>query len=151
MLRLSRLTDYAVMLMTGMAAGERRVHTAVDVAAATGVPTPTVSKLLATLARHGLLISHRGAKGGYSLARSAACISIAEIIAAVEGPIALTHCIEHGTGNCDVELLCPSRSALQRLNQVVQRALGDVTLAELMPMPPPVLSKPRRESALASN
>lgn len=151
MLRLSRLTDYAVMLMTGMAAGGRRVHTAVDVAAATGVPTPTVSKILATLARHGLLVSHRGAKGGYSLARSSACITIAEIIAAVEGPIALTHCIEHGAGNCDVESLCPSRPALQRLNQVVQRALGEVTLAELMPMAPPLWSQSRAERAIAGS
>lgn len=107
MIRLSRLADYAVLLMSRIANTPDAVHNAIDIAEATGLPTPTVSKLLATLAREGLLKSVRGAKGGYGLAVPSCQISVARIIAAIDGPINITHCIEHGPGSCDVELLCP--------------------------------------------
>jgi FeS assembly SUF system regulator len=131
MIRLSRLADYAVVMMTHMAAAPERVHTAVDVAGATSLPVPTVSKILATLARHDLLTSHRGAKGGYTLASAPHAISVAQIVGAVEGPIALTQCIEHGPGICDVEAVCPSRRSWHRINSAVQQALQEISLAEL--------------------
>jgi FeS assembly SUF system regulator len=106
-------------------------HNAFDLAAATGLPAPTVSKLLAALARAGVLTSQRGAKGGYRLARAPEAISAADIVSAVDGPIALTVCIEHGAGACDVESLCPTRSGWRRINDAVRDAMKSVSLAEL--------------------
>jgi len=106
-------------------------HNAFDLAAATGLPAPTVSKLLAALARAGVLVSQRGAKGGYRLARPPAAITAADIVSAVDGPIALTVCIEHGAGACDVESLCPTRSGWRRINDAVRDAMKSVSLAEL--------------------
>jgi len=140
MIRLSRLADYAVAMMTHIAAHPAGVHNAIDVSAATHLPTPTVSKILATLARRHLLASHRGAKGGYTLARSPAAISVAEIVSAIDGPIALTHCIVHGPGACEVEPVCPSRSGWNRLNNAVRTAFESVSLADLIEpgfAPPP--------------
>ena len=137
MIRLSRLADYAVLLMSRMANTPDAVHNAIDIAEATGLPTPTVSKLLATLAREGLLKSVRGAKGGYGLAVPSGQISVARIIAAIDGPINITHCIEHGPGSCDVELLCPSRGGWQAINRAVRQALEGVSLAEISTPTPP--------------
>jgi FeS assembly SUF system regulator len=136
MVRFSRLADYAVLLMTHMANERDGVHNAIDMAAATGLPVPTVSKVLAILGRRGLLESQRGAKGGYVLARGAAEISVAEIVGALDGPIALTHCIKSGPGSCDVEPVCPSRYSLHRINERVQSALAGITLAEIAAPPP---------------
>jgi len=131
MIRLSRLADYGVVLACHMAAQSGRSHNAFDLAATTGLPAPTVSKLMAALARAGVLVSHRGAKGGYRLARAAAEITAADIVSAVDGPIALTVCIEHGDGACDVESLCPTRRGWRRINDAVRHAMESVTLAEL--------------------
>lgn len=143
MIRLSRLADYAVVLMSRMAQTPDGVHNAIDIAEATGLPAPTVSKLLATLGRAGLLKSVRGAKGGYGLALSSHEITIASIIAAIDGPIAITHCIEHGPGSCDVELLCPSRQGWQVINRAVQQALDGVKLAEISVNSMPQFAVPR--------
>ncbi|HVH88183.1 MAG TPA: Rrf2 family transcriptional regulator, partial [Terriglobales bacterium] len=93
MIRLQKLTDYGLVLMTCVARHhEQSLHTARDLAVESHLPLPTVSKLLKQLLQGGLLVSHRGIKGGYSLARPPQAISIAEIVAALEGPIALTEC-----------------------------------------------------------
>ena len=131
MIRLSRLADYGVVLACQMAVRAERCHNAFDLAAATGLPPPTVSKLLAAMARAGVLVSQRGAKGGYRLARAPAAITAADIVSAVDGPIALTVCIEHGAGACDVESLCPSRGGWRRINDAVRDAMKSVSLAEL--------------------
>jgi len=131
MIRLSRLADYGVVLACQMAVKADRCHNAFDLAAATGLPAPTVSKLLAALARAGVLVSQRGAKGGYRLARAPEAISAADIVSAVDGPIALTVCIEHGAGVCDVESLCPTRSGWRRINDAVRDAMKSVSLADL--------------------
>jgi FeS assembly SUF system regulator len=131
MIRLSRLADYAVVLMSHIAANERNLHNALDIAATTGLPVPTVSKILSALARSGLLVSYRGAKGGYELARPAALISAAEIISSVDGPIALTECIDGAPGDCEYEPFCPARRNWQLINGAVRRALTEVTLADL--------------------
>jgi len=130
-IRLSRLADYGVVLACQMAVKADRCHNAFDLAAATGLPAPTVSKLLAALARAGVLVSQRGAKGGYRLARAPQMITAADIVSAVDGPIALTVCIEHGDGFCDVESLCPTRSGWRRINEAVRDAMKSVSLAEL--------------------
>jgi FeS assembly SUF system regulator len=131
MIRLSRLADYGVVLACQMAVKADRCHNAFDLAAATGLPAPTVSKLLAAMARAGVLVSQRGAKGGYRLARGPEAITAADIVTAVDGPIALTVCIEHGAGACDVESLCPTRSGWRRINDAVRDAMKSVSLAEL--------------------
>jgi FeS assembly SUF system regulator len=130
-IRLSRLADYGVVLACQMAVKVDCCHNAFDLAAATGLPAPTVSKLLAALARAGVLTSQRGAKGGYRLARAPEAISAADIVSAVDGPIALTVCIVHGAGACDVESLCPTRSGWRRINDAVRDAMKSVSLAEL--------------------
>lgn len=133
MIRIGRLTDYGIVLMTQVAASPAVDHSAAEIAAATRLPLPTVSKLLRRLTKAGLLTSHRGAKGGYSLARSAEQISIAGIIGAIEGPVALTLCttVEH-TGDCKLERRCPVRGHWQRINRAVRSALEDVTLADIV-------------------
>lgn len=131
MVRLSRLADYAVLLLSHMAAERGRIHTALDLSAATRLPAPTVSKILAIVARHELLESIRGREGGYRLARAPEAISVEEIITAVDGPIALTVCVEHGPGVCEFEPFCPSHTNWQRINDAVRDALGRVRLADL--------------------
>jgi FeS assembly SUF system regulator len=131
MIRLSRLADYGVALMSQIAASATSMHSAHTLAAGSGLPLPTVSKLLSALARADLLVAIRGARGGYRLARPPHRISVAEIVAAVDGPIALTQCIEQGPGSCDVETLCPSRRGWQMINDGVRRAFEAVSLAEL--------------------
>lgn len=134
-MHLSRLADYAVVLMTHIGQHPGPVHTAADVAIATGIPAPTVAKLLAKLARRGLLSSSRGIKGGYALARRASTISVGEIVAVFDGPVALTQCVKEGRGGCDLEPVCPSRVGLHRINVAVRKALDDVSLADIANAP----------------
>ena len=142
MIRLSRLADYGLVLMGRMALQPTTVHTAVGLAEDTQLPIPTVAKLLGRLTQGNLLISHRGAKGGYQLARSPSAITVADIVVAVDGPIALTQCLEHGAQPCDVEPICPTRRGWNRLNDAVKRALSEVSLAE---MSEPLLPAQMRE------
>jgi len=130
-MRLSRLADFAVVLMTHVAQHHERVHTASEAAAATQLPVPTVAKVLARLCRQGLLTSSRGVRGGYRLARPAAEISVGAIVNALDGPVALTQCIKLGPGRCEVEAVCPSRVGLHRINVAVHKALDDVSLADV--------------------
>ena len=88
------------------------------------------SKILKSLARVGLLVSHRGVKGGYSLARAPETITVAQIIGALEGPIAITECTE-ADSDCQVELSCPVRSNWHKINEAVLQALEGITLAEM--------------------
>ncbi|MDH3286053.1 MAG: SUF system Fe-S cluster assembly regulator [Acidobacteriota bacterium] len=134
MLRITKQSDYGIVLMTHFAAdAARSVHNARDLAAAAGLPLPTVSKILKALARADLLASHRGVKGGYRLARDPEEISVAEIITALEGPIAMTECLDHDAADCDIEHRCPARTNWQRINHVVREALDAVSLSEMAP------------------
>lgn len=131
MFRLTRLADYAVILMSHLAERPDRFHNAAGVAEATGLPAPTVAKILGLMARADLLRSHRGHSGGFSLARPPTGITVADIVRVVDGPVALTECIEEGPDNCGIESLCRVRGYWQKMNEAVKRALEDVTLAEL--------------------
>lgn len=133
MLRISKLTDYAILAMVELAR-DGGILSAQRLAERTEVETPTVSKVLKLLAQSGLVISTRGANGGYRVARKAGEINVAEIIAAIEGPIAMTECsVEQGL--CHVEHNCSMRSNWQRISLAVARALEEVSLAEMtMPM-----------------
>jgi FeS assembly SUF system regulator len=137
MIRVSRLADYGVVLACHIAGHPGQCHNAYDLAEVTGLPAPTVSKLLAALAKTGILTSIRGAKGGYRLARDPAQITAADIVTAVDGPIALTICLEEGNvGACDVESLCPTRHGWHRLNEAIRAALASVPISELAPALP---------------
>lgn len=131
MIRLSKLADYGIVIMTNMARQPERQHNASAIAAQSHIPLPMASKILKALARAGLLASHRGAKGGYGLARPAETISVADVITALDGPIAVTACIENSPGECDIELLCPARANWQRINDAIRRALADISMAEM--------------------
>jgi FeS assembly SUF system regulator len=132
MIRLSRLADYGVVLMTHIAMSHEPLHTATAAAQATRVPEPTVGKILKALSRQGLLDSHRGSNGGYSLARAPQDIRVTEIITAVDGPIARTSCLDSESGACDMETFCPTRTNWQKINEAVSRALDGISLADMM-------------------
>lgn len=136
MLRLSKLADYGSQVMAYMAK-DNAVHSAAEVAAATGIAVPTVSKILKMLARRSLLASVRGAKGGYALSRNPAEISVAEIIDAMDGPISITEC---STSTCMQESVCSTRSNWQGINTLIRDALEKVTLAEMIEPKPQVVN-----------
>jgi FeS assembly SUF system regulator len=148
MIKLGKLTDYAVVLLRRMAVEPAAVHTAPRLSADTGLPDPTVAKVLKTLARGGLLRSQRGAAGGYGLARGPETITVAAIITAMEGPIALTECVSTSLSSCTVESLCPMRGGWEKVNLALRTALDSVTLADMM-QPMPAL-EPRAAAADAS-
>lgn len=132
MIRLSRLADYGIVIMTHLARAAERQQAAPEVAMATQVPQPTVSKILKQLVRAELLVSHRGAHGGYGLAREPASISVAEVIEALDGPIALTSCIEPGHAElCGLEDLCPARANWRKINHAIRHALDGISVAEM--------------------
>lgn len=130
-IRLSKLADYGIVIATHLARDARRQQTAPEVAAATAVPQPMTSKILKLLTRGDILISHRGARGGYSLARPPEAITVAEVIEALDGPIAVTSCMDAGTVECGILSLCPARGNWQRINAAIRDALDEVTLAEM--------------------
>ncbi|MHB8604454.1 MAG: SUF system Fe-S cluster assembly regulator [Thermoplasmatota archaeon] len=136
MFRISRLTDYGILLLTRMAREEGRpVHNARDLADEVHIPQPTVQKLLKRMTRAGFLASQRGVAGGYALARDPKTIKVSEIIAALEGPIALTLCSE-GAGACTLEHGCSVGSNMRRINDAITHALDGIDLAEIArPLP----------------
>jgi FeS assembly SUF system regulator len=132
MIRLSKLTDYGLVLMSHIARSQVELHTARDLARQCHLPLPTVSKILKALVHGGLVASHRGMKGGYALAQKPHLISIAAVIAALEGPLALTECSVDIAGLCDLESSCPIRDNQRIINQVVRGALETVMLSDLI-------------------
>jgi FeS assembly SUF system regulator len=152
MVRLGKLTDYGLVLMTCMARSyssplhgsqasphatslndspASSLRNARDLAAESKLPISTVSKLLKHLLQSGLLTSHRGTKGGYLLARDPREISVLEVIAAVEGPMALTECSTDVSGLCQIELGCPIKTNQRIINQAVRGVLEKVMLSDL--------------------
>ncbi len=130
MLRLSKMTDYGALVLAQMARRPDAVHTATELAEATRVAAPTVSKLLKLLTKGGLLASQRGAHGGYAFARPPAAISAADIIDAIEGGMGITECAgDHS--QCGIEAHCEIGTAWQRINIAIRDALKSVTLEQL--------------------
>ena len=137
MLRVTKLTDYATVVLTVLAAQSDAVLSASELAERAGLETPTVSKLLKPLAQAGLVEGFRGANGGYRLARAAGDIGLLEIVIAMEGPLGMTECSVH-EGNCGIEDHCGVRANWRRINDVVVEALRNVTLAQMLaPAPSP--------------
>lgn len=137
MLRVTKLTDYATVVMTVLAARPGEVLSAPELAEQAGLEVPTVAKVLKPLAAAGLVAGFRGANGGYRLARAAADINLVEIVEAMEGPLAMTECSVHD-GQCGIEASCGVRANWRRINDVVADALRGVSLAQMLgPAPRP--------------
>ena len=131
MIRITKLTDYGIVLMSHLATAPERSFNAPELAAETKLPQPMVSKILKRLTKAGLLVSQRGVHGGYGLARAAEAISVTEIITALEGPIAVTECSDTAAGICSSEPFCPVSRNWRRINRAISEALSGITLAEM--------------------
>jgi FeS assembly SUF system regulator len=132
MIRMTKQADYGAVLLTHFAKEPAEsMLSARDLSERSSLPLPTVTKVLKLLAKSGILVSHRGVKGGYSLARDPRGITVEEIVTALEGPIALAQCAENAPG-CEQESKCPIRPGWQRIDQAVRGALTSVTLADLV-------------------
>jgi len=143
MIILSKLADYGVIVASQLAADPERQTTAAALAAQARLPRATVAKVLKALAHAGVVAGARGAAGGYRLARPATDISVAEVVAAIDGAIGLTQCTSHKP-SCERSDFCPTRTPWQRINHAVGAALGAVTLAEMVP---PAADAPRQPAA----
>jgi FeS assembly SUF system regulator len=141
MLRVTKLTDYATVVLTVLASEPDAVLSAAGLAERAGLEIPTVAKVLKPLAQAGLVDGFRGASGGYRLARDPATINLVEIVEAMEGPLAMTECSVH-EGHCGIEHSCSARANWRRINDVVADALRRVTLAD-MTVPAPAADASR--------
>lgn len=131
MIRMSKLTDYAIVILAHLARSTETL-TAHELAERSRVPLPTVSKLAKELSKAGLVVSHRGRNGGYGLARPAELISVAEIVEALEGPIALTECAT-GKGDCGIEDTCLARASWDPVSRAIETALRNLPLSSIAP------------------
>lgn len=130
MLRMSKLTDYGIVIMSYLAKNPEQMQSAAEIAGSVGIAPPTVSKILKILTREGFLNSQRGLKGGYSLALSADEISVADLVDALEGPIALTEC-SYAKGVCQQERSCSVRQNWLQINQAIHDTLDGIRLAQM--------------------
>ena len=134
MLRLSKLADYAVVVLVRLSVGDGS-QTSPGIAAVTGLPEPTVAKVLKALTAAGLVRSQRGARGGYFLARALSAVAVSDVVAAIDGPIAITSCTEGGHGQCEAEASCPCQGRWDPVNDAVVQALSRITLADMSASP----------------
>lgn len=132
MLRLSKMTDYAVVVMGRLASRPDERQSAADVAEATGLPGATVGQVLKALGAGGLVSGARGAHGGYVLARPPQAISVAEIVTALDGPVAITACVEGADDPCAVSSMCMLKGSWDAVNLAIEDALTSVTLADML-------------------
>ena len=145
MLRVTKLTDYATVVLTVLASEPDAVASAAGLAERAGLEAPTVAKLLKPLAQAGLVEAFRGTNGGYRLARAPGDISLVEIVEAMEGPLGMTECSIHA-GSCGIEQSCGVRANWRRINDVVADALRGVSLAQMLA--PPAAAPGSHESIL---
>jgi FeS assembly SUF system regulator len=131
MLRISKLADYGTIVLTAMGREPAWTFSAAELASRTGVPAPSVSKILKILLRQGIVVSLRGASGGYKLARSPAEISTVQILNALDGPLGVTEC-SVSPGLCKREAHCGTRTHWHMINRVVLQALEQITLQQML-------------------
>ncbi|HRK98404.1 MAG TPA: SUF system Fe-S cluster assembly regulator [Alphaproteobacteria bacterium] len=133
MIKLSKLSDYAIVVLSQLAADQGRLYTAAVLAQQTGIPEPTVAKVLKLLSRREIVNSMRGVKGGYAMTRIPSQVTVTELIEALEGPISITSCadIEVET-SCHIAGLCPMRGSWHKVNVAVKSALNEVFLSDLL-------------------
>lgn len=134
MFRLSKLTDYAVVLLLRLEAAGG-VCNAPALALATGIGEPTVAKVLKLLGHAELVEGQRGAGGGYRLTRPLAAVPLSDVIVAIDGPIALTACVDGAQGGCETACQCPMRGQWDKVNAAIRGALSGITLADMRPPP----------------
>lgn len=133
MIRMSKLTDYAIVLLAHLAQSAGRTLTAQELSTRSHVPVPTVSKLCKELSKAGLVHSQRGRHGGYELARPPEQISVAEIVELMEGPIGLTECSGAGKEPCLIEDVCPARETWDPVARAIHGALAGLPLSAIAP------------------
>ena len=144
MLRLSKKADYALMAMKHLALrGDRGSSSAREIAGQYDIPIELLAKVLQRLVRRGLLASHQGTRGGYQLARVPTRISVADVIQAIDGPVAVTACSSSDDGACEQFAKCNVRDPLWRVRERILAALGECTIAELAADPPPAATPVR--------
>ena len=137
MLRVTKLTDYATVILAALADAPSRVHSAAELAERSRLELPTVSKVLKPLAHAGLVTGFRGASGGYRLARPASQISLIEIVEAIEGPLGMTECSgEHSS--CEREPHCGVQDHWRQINDIIADTLRGMTLAQMLPKAIPI-------------
>lgn len=132
MIRLSKLSDYAVVVLSQLARDSGRVVSASGLAESTGIPEPTVAKVLKVLVKGNIVASTRGASGGYTMERSPADISVRELIEALDGPIAVTSCIEEHNTDCGISHVCAMRGKWHKVNSAIVSTLDEMSLTELL-------------------
>ena len=132
MIKLSKMSDYAVVVLTALAACEGRQAAASALAGQTGLSEPTVAKILKMLAKAGVISSTRGAAGGYRLERAPGDLSMARVIEAIEGPVELTACVEGSTDTCVLEGVCGVKGRWNPVNAAIKNALEKVTLSDMV-------------------
>ena len=148
MLRLSKLTDYAVVVLVRLARSPD-VQTSPGIALATGIPEPTVAKVLKALSGRGLVVSQRGARGGYRLLRGLDAIPVSDVIVAIDGPIALTACVDGSLTECESRGLCPMHGRWDPVNEAIQQALSSITLADMQESAIPAIFRvPHRQASV---
>lgn len=132
MLKLSKMADYAGVVVVQMAMQPERVHTASSLSQVLELPKATVAKCLKTLAKHGVLTSQRGVNGGYMLARAPREISVAEVITAMDGPVQLASCTNGHAGDCQIEQTCPMRGGWDGINADIYAMLRNRSVADMV-------------------
>lgn len=150
MLRVSKLTDYATVVMTAMAEDPSSVLSASELAARAGLETTTVAKVLKPLAQAGLVEGFRGSNGGYRLARGPGLITLADIVEALEGPLAMTECSMHA-GQCGIEAHCDARPKWQRVNAAIVDALRGISLQSMHVDAAPAMARKSISAVLADS
>ena len=141
MIRITKQADYGIILLLRLARDPGSLRSATDLAEATALPAPMAGKILKALAREGLLSSKRGAQGGYSLARLPEAISVADIVSALDGPIAITDCLDEACG-CERRPDCPTHGHWRWINGAIQTALASVNLADMLAPAPTTWLRP---------
>jgi len=132
LIKLSKLTDYAVVILAEMAKGHGTQQTASGLSTKTGLPEPTVAKVLKLLAKAGLIVSSRGVNGGYTLSLSPSSISMASVIVALEGPVQLTSCVSGSEECCNHSVNCAMHGKWDPVNNAMRAALENVSLAQML-------------------
>jgi FeS assembly SUF system regulator len=131
MIKLSKLTDYAIALLAKMAQGEERLWAASELALVTGLPQPTVAKIMKMLCRTNLITAQRGVTGGYRLVVNARSLTLVAIIEAMDGPISVTDCASDGRHDCNIDHSCPIQGRWKIINNAIRKGLGEVSLLDL--------------------
>ncbi len=149
MLRMSKLTDYGLVLLTHMARASPAQRSAQELSTASRVPMPTVSKILKELSKAGLVLSQRGRNGGYSLSRPPDQISVAAVVEALEGPVELTECSSGAESGCSLQADCVAKGHWGPISRAIQRTLERLPLTALGPPVPPLarLASPSHPAA----